>query len=207
MSRTGPAADVAGSGLPARDPGPSGAGTASSADAPVRATAAHRQRWAVETMTVAPDDQVLEIGCGRGAAVSLVADRLTSGRIVAVDRAATMVRLATRRNLRHIGAGRAEIRCAEFETTDLPTAHFTRIFAVNVSLFWLGDAAQQVARIRSLLAPEGRLYVFGERPTVAHATANLTATELLLRTHGFTTTRLSATRGQGRVLTCVTGTP
>ncbi|MBM0277118.1 class I SAM-dependent methyltransferase [Micromonospora tarensis] len=195
------------SGLPARDPGPSRTGTAASADAPVRATAAHRQRWVVETMAVAPDDQVLEIGCGRGAAVSLVAGQFTTGRIVAIDRSATMVRIATRRNLSHISAGRAEIRCVGFDSANLPADRFTKIFAVNVSLFWLGDAAQQVARIRSLLAPGGRLYVFGERPTVAHATANLTATELLLASHGFATTRSSATRGQGQVLTCVTGTP
>ncbi|MEU5674811.1 class I SAM-dependent methyltransferase [Micromonospora sp. NPDC047753] len=170
-------------------------------------TPAHRQRWAVQTMAVTPDDQVLEIGCGRGAAVSLVAGQLTTGRIVAVDRAATMVRLATERNVGHIDTGRAEIRRAGFESADLPTGHFTKIFAVNVSLFWLGDAAQQIARIRSLLAPGGRLYVFGERPTKAHATANLTATEALLQTHGFATTTSSATRGQGHVLTCVTGTP
>ncbi|WP_307788807.1 class I SAM-dependent methyltransferase [Micromonospora vinacea] len=170
-------------------------------------TAAHRQRWAVQTMAVTPDDQVLEIGCGRGSAVSLVAEHLTNGRIVAIDRAATMVRLATQRNLSHIDAGRAEIRRAGFESADLPTDHFTKIFAVNVSLFWLGDAAQQIARIRSLLAPGGRLYVFGERPTEAHATANLAATEVLLETHGFATTTSSATRGQGQVLTCVIGTP
>ncbi|MEU4476226.1 class I SAM-dependent methyltransferase [Micromonospora sp. NPDC023888] len=189
-----------------RDPGSSGAGPAAAADEPNRATTAHRQRWAVETMAVAPDDQVLEIGCGRGAAISLVASRLTTGRIVAIDRSATMVRLATQRNLSHISAGRAEIRCAGFESANLPADRFTRIFAVNVSLFWLGDAAQQIARMRSLLAPGGRLHVFGERPTAAHATANLTATRLLLESHGFATTTSSATRGQRQVLTCVTGT-
>ncbi|MEU8180706.1 class I SAM-dependent methyltransferase [Micromonospora sp. NPDC049044] len=158
-------------------------------------------------MAVAPDDQVLEIGCGRGAAVSLVADQLNSGRIIALDRSATMVRLAIKRNASHIDAGRAEIRCAGFESADLAGHRFTKIFAVNVSLFWLGDATQQIDRVRSLLAPGGRLYVFAERPTAAHATANLTATELLLRAHGFTTTRSSAVRGKGRVLTCVSGTP
>ncbi|MGI5524521.1 class I SAM-dependent methyltransferase [Micromonospora sp. CA-259024] len=161
----------------------------------------------METMAVAPDDQVLEIGCGRGTAVSLVASRLTTGRIVAIDRAATMVRLATARNSGHISVGKVEIRHAGLESADLPAHHFTKIFAVNVSLFWLGDGTQQIDRMRSLLAPGGRLYVFGERPTAAHATANLTATELLLEAHGFNTTRSSATRGRGRVLTCVTGTP
>ncbi|WP_157563731.1 class I SAM-dependent methyltransferase [Micromonospora chokoriensis] len=185
----------------------SSTGTTPRADDATRVPTAHRQRWAVETMAVAPNDQVLEIGCGRGAAVSLVAARLTTGRIVAIDRAASMVRLATQRNLSHISAGRAEIRRAGFESATLPADHFTKIFAVNVSLFWLGDAAQQVARVRRLLAPGGQLYVFGERPTAAHATANLTTTELLLETHGFATTTSSTTRGQGQVLTCVTGTP
>ncbi|MET8255895.1 methyltransferase domain-containing protein [Micromonospora sp. NPDC005205] len=193
--------------LSTREPGWSSGDTTPAANEPSRVTPARRQRWAVQTMAVTPDDQVLEIGCGRGAAVSLVAGQLTTGRIVAIDRAATMVRLATERNLGHIDAGRAEIRRAGFESADLPTGHFTKIFAVNVSLFWLGEAAQQIARIRSLLAPGGRLYVFGERPTEAHATANLTATEALLQTHGFATTTSSATRGQGQVLTCVTGTP
>ncbi|MCG5462825.1 class I SAM-dependent methyltransferase [Micromonospora sp. MED01] len=192
--------------LSTRDPGSSSGDATPAANESIRVTPAHRQRWAVQIMAVAPDDQVLEIGCGRGAAVSLVADQLTTGRIVAIDRAATMVRLATERNLSHIDAGRAEIRRAGFESADLPTDHFTKIFAVNVSLFWLGDAAQQIARVRSLLAPGGRLYVVGERPTEAHATANLAATELLLETHGFATSTSSATRGQGQVLTCVTGT-
>ncbi|MEU7656246.1 class I SAM-dependent methyltransferase [Micromonospora taraxaci] len=173
----------------------------------MRESAAHRQRWAVQTMAVAPDDQVLEIGCGRGAAVSLIADQLRTGRIIAVDRSATMVRLAVERNKRHIDAGRAEIRCAGFESADLAAHRFTTIFAVNVSLFWLGDATQHVDRVRSLLAPGGQLYVFGERPSAAHATANLTATESLLQAHGFATTRSSVVRGKGRVLTCVSGTP
>ncbi|WFE51260.1 class I SAM-dependent methyltransferase [Micromonospora sp. WMMD1155] len=193
--------------LPDRRPAAPGGDDASSSPAPTREAAAYRQRWAVQTMAIAPDDQVLEIGCGRGAAVSLIADQLSTGRIIAVDRSATMVRLATERNTSHIDAGRAEIRCAGFESADLTDHRFTKIFAVNVSLFWLGDATQQIDRVRSLLAPGGQLYVFGERPGTAHATANLTATEVLLQAHGFVTTRSSVVRGKGRVLTCVSGTP
>ncbi|MET7749801.1 class I SAM-dependent methyltransferase [Micromonospora sp. NPDC005367] len=173
---------------------------------PVRAEQArgvsHRQRWVVETLAIDPDDQVLEIGCGRGTAVFLVADRLTSGRIVAIDRSATMVRLAAQRNEIHISSGRAEIRRAELESVDFPPGHFTKIFAVNVSLFWLGAATPQMDRLRHLLAPQGRLYVFGERPTAA----NVSATEQLLATHGFATTTTIEPAGQGRVLSCVTGT-
>ncbi|MEV4756472.1 methyltransferase domain-containing protein [Micromonospora sp. NPDC049559] len=180
----------------------------SAPDESAQASAApYRQRWAVETMAVGPHDRLLEIGCGRGVAVSLVAGRLTTGRIVAIDRAATMARLATERNASHIDSGTVEIRCAEFASVDLPAGYFTKIFAVNVNLFWLGAATRQIDRIRSLLAPGGRLYVFGERPTSVHPEANLTSTERLLRAQGFTTTATTEARGQGRVLTCVTATP
>ncbi|MEQ4303946.1 class I SAM-dependent methyltransferase [Plantactinospora sp. B6F1] len=198
MNRTLPTPDP---GLAAADPAPSPEASAQ------HAAATYRQRWAVRTMAVAPHDQLLEIGCGRGVAVSLVASRLESGRIVAIDRAATMARVATERNARHIRAGTAEIRYAEFASVDLPTRYFTKIFAVNVNLFWLGAAAQQIDRMRSLLAPGGKLYVFGERPGSAHPTAHLGSTERLLRAHGFATTRAMEPRGHGRMLTCVTARP
>lgn len=170
-------------------------------------TAAHRQRWVVETLAPAPDDHVLEIGCGRGVAVSLVSERLSTGKIIAIDRAAAMARTASVRNASHISAGRAEIRHARLESANLPSGRFDKIFAVNVNLFWLGADTEQINLIRRLLAPGGTLYVFGERPMSANATANLRSTEALLRAHGFDTAGSTATRGQGSLLTCVTGVP
>ncbi|MDG4785088.1 class I SAM-dependent methyltransferase [Micromonospora sp. WMMD1102] len=158
-------------------------------------------------MTVSPHDHLLEIGCGRGVAVSLVANRLATGRIVAIDRAATMARLATARNAGRISSGTVEIRCADFDSADLPNRYFNKIFTVNVNLFWLGAATRQIDRMRRLLTPGGRLYVFGERPVSGHPRANLTATEQLLRARGFSTTSSIEARGRGRVLTCVTARP
>lgn len=38
-----------------------------------------RVAWAVDMLNVAPDDQLLEIGCGAGQAVSLICQRLDTG--------------------------------------------------------------------------------------------------------------------------------
>ena len=165
-----------------------------------------RQRWAVGQMRIAPDDRVLEIGCGRGVAVSLVCQRLGSGKITAVDRSAAMVRLASQRNRADINAGKAEIRQETFETADLPVGDFDKIFAVNVSLFWLDTKPDQIDHVKRLLAPQGTLYVLSERPTVqgAHAIAHKTGE--VLRAYGFTAARTAATSSRGHSLICVSGT-
>ena len=166
---------------------------------------AERQRWVVETMAVAPGDRVLEIGCGRGVAVSLICQRLGSGKITAIDRSAAMVRIASQRSAAYVESGMAEVRCEEFEKVTFPVGHFDKIFAVNVSLFWLDTAPGHIDRVKRLLAPEGMLYVFSERPTLAGANAIGDRTGTLLRAHGFTAERITVNSSRGNPLTCVSG--
>ena len=44
-----------------------------------------RIRWTVERLDLAPTDHVLEIGCGPGHAVGLVAERLTTGTRITIS--------------------------------------------------------------------------------------------------------------------------
>src|SRR5688572_32158921 len=93
--------------------------------------------WAVDTLAVDPDDRVLEIGCGHGVAVSLVCERLTSGRITAIDRSQKMIEMAARRNREHVASGRAVLKTAALEQADLGDERFDKVFAFNVAPFWL----------------------------------------------------------------------
>src|SRR3954447_18995544 len=78
--------------------------------------ASERFVWAVDTLDVRPADRVLEIGCGHGVAVSLVCERLTTGTITAIDRSLKMIEMATRRNRKHVDAGRAVLEAIGLET-------------------------------------------------------------------------------------------
>ncbi len=50
----------------------------------------------VDALPLRPDSRVLEVGCGPGAAARAVADRLSTGQVLAVDRSATAVEQALR---------------------------------------------------------------------------------------------------------------
>jgi len=68
---------------------------------------AERLVWAVDMLQVAPDDHLLEIGCGSGVAVSLIYERLVSGTITAIDRSEAMITQAKQRNRMYVAAGKA----------------------------------------------------------------------------------------------------
>ena len=122
-------------------------------------------RRAVETMALAPDDRVLEVGCGPGAAAELVCAGLSHGRMLAVDRSAVAVRRAAERNAAHVAAGRLEVRRATLAELDLPPGSFDVAFAVNVNVFWTSDAAAELDALGRVLVPGGRLLLaYGDGP-------------------------------------------
>ena len=115
--------------------------------------------WAVDTLAVDPADRVLEVGCGHGVAVWLVCERLSGGRIVAIDRSKKMIEMASRRNRDHVAGGRAVLKTAALETADLGEERFDKVFAFNVAPFWL-QPEEALGIVRRHLAPDGAVYLF-----------------------------------------------
>jgi cyclopropane fatty-acyl-phospholipid synthase-like methyltransferase len=125
-----------------------------------------RIAWAVELLDVQPDDRVLEVGCGRGVAASLICQRLRSGRLVGLDRSATAITAA-----RALAAACIEAGTASFLTGALaavaPAAlgRFDKVLAVNVNLFWTKAAPVELQVVADLLEPGGRLQLVYEPPS------------------------------------------
>jgi cyclopropane fatty-acyl-phospholipid synthase-like methyltransferase len=152
-----------------------------------------RVRWAVEMLTVRPNDHLLEIGCGRGVAISVICAGLTTGKITALDRSATMVRLARQRNREHISSGKAAVHAVALEETNLGPDRFDKIFAINVSLFWIRSPAKELDLVRAWLRPDGSLYLFYEPPDRSRLRGIAERLAAALTDNGFTTTITTAT--------------
>ncbi|MFE1248133.1 SAM-dependent methyltransferase [Streptomyces sp. NPDC058766] len=147
-----------------------------------------RLTWAVGLLEPAPTDRLLEIGCGRGVAVSLLLDRLTTGTVTAVDRSATAVEAARRRHHEAVADGRAVFHLLSLADADFPAGSFDRILAVNVNLFWTGPTDAERTALRRWLTPHGLLCLCWEAPGGRRAEEIAERVGRAVGEHGFETT-------------------
>ena len=119
--------------------------------------------WAANVLDVRPEDQVLEIGCGVGLLVAEVAKRLEIGAVTALDKSGPMLEKARKRNQLKMEQGLVKFFHVSFKEFYGKTATFDKVVAFNVNFFW-HNPATELKIIKSLLKPEGRLYVFHQSP-------------------------------------------
>lgn len=106
-----------------------------------------------------PTDRVLEVGGGTGASARVVGGRLTSGHLVSVDRSATATSRIATACADLVAAGRLVVVPAPLAELTLPEHSVDVAFAVDVNVFWTTDAGRELAVLRRVLVPGGRLAV------------------------------------------------
>ncbi len=126
-------------------------------------TGIDRLKWAVGLMNIQPDDQVLEIGCGRGNAVRLVAEKLITGHITAIDRSEKMTSVAEQTNADLIDLGVFTVTNTVFPDPSFGPEGFDTIFLFNINVFWM-DPVAELNEVRRLLKPNGIFYIFHQPP-------------------------------------------
>lgn len=110
----------------------------------------------VAELAVGPGERVLDIGCGRGAAlIPLAAAAGPTGRVLGIDLAPRMVELTARdvRDLPQIA-----VQVADAGSPDLPAASFD-VIAASLVLFFLPEPVPALRKWWELLVPGGRLGV------------------------------------------------
>ncbi|MDM7830358.1 class I SAM-dependent methyltransferase [Cellulomonas edaphi] len=110
----------------------------------------------VEQLAVQPGERVLDIGCGRGAALRPLAEATgPHGRAVGIDLAPRMVEL-TARDLADLA--QVEVLVGDAQAPAFPPASF-EVVSASLVLFFLPDPAAALAAWTALVAPGGRVGV------------------------------------------------
>lgn len=120
------------------------------------AAASARLAWMAGVVAGLPGERVLEVGCGHGVLVDLLAGRGCD--VVAVDRSPTMVAAAGRRNRAAVAAGRVRLLTATLLDADLGSEPFDAVVAFDVRAFWTPPAPEWDA-VAGVLRPAGRVLV------------------------------------------------
>lgn len=120
----------------------------------------------VEALPLQPHSRVLEIGCGPGAAARAVAERLTSGHVLAIDRSATAIAQATAATPASDRLRFRQVAAEDFVLLpgDEP---FDVVFAVRVGALdgrHPEAGRQALRRLAAATAPGARLFVDGGDP-------------------------------------------
>jgi ubiquinone/menaquinone biosynthesis C-methylase UbiE len=115
-------------------------------------------RQTLVSLSLEPDDRVLELGFGAGDLISRVAAVLAKGSIAGIDFSPEMVEVCTKRFASLIAAGRIELRCASAEALPYGADEFTKACTVNTVYFWL-DPAVPMRELWRVLRVGGRLVV------------------------------------------------
>jgi SAM-dependent methyltransferase len=112
------------------------------------------------------------------------------GRVTAIDRSRTMVRMARERNRAHVSAGRAVIHNVALDAADFGRERFDKILAVNVNAFWTKPVPNLEA-VKRLLAPSGALYLAYQPPSASGVQRLAGQLTSILEENGFAVARVA----------------
>jgi ubiquinone/menaquinone biosynthesis C-methylase UbiE len=124
--------------------------------------------WVIEHMNVQPTDRVLDIGCGGGMAVKLLAERASAGKVAGCDYSEEMVRQATARNKAAVQRGQVEIKRGDVMALPYADATFDKVCGIETFYFW-PDPTIGLSEARRVLKPGGQITIAMEMSKEAAA--------------------------------------
>jgi len=114
---------------------------------------------AIGLLDLQPGQSVLDVGCGHGASLPLLAQNVGQGRVAGIDPSPVMVGVAQKKARGEV------IEVTRSEASDMPfdDGAFDAAISVHTIYFW-DNPIQELREIRRVLASDGR-FVLGFRST------------------------------------------
>ena len=116
--------------------------------------------WGLGLVDIAPDLDVLDIGCGGGGTVRRLAGMVTEGKVVGIDYSPDAVAVARKTNRALIDEGRVEILAGDVSSMSFGDGTFDLVTAIETHYFW-PDLDGDLHEVHRVTKPGGRLLMVG----------------------------------------------
>ena len=110
--------------------------------------------WALSYWEIQEDDRVLDIGCGGGATLHRMAEKVTSGHVTGVDYSDVSVETSRRNNEKNISSGKLDVLEGSVENLPFADDSFDKIITVESFYFW-PDPQENLKEVRRVLKKGG----------------------------------------------------
>lgn len=117
--------------------------------------------WGLSLVSIAPDSTVLDIGCGGGAGIKMLSNKVTKGKVYGIDHSEDMVKLAQDINKDLIETGQVSICQGSVSSLTFMDDMFDMVTAVETYYFW-PDIINDLKEVLRVIKPGGRLVLVNE---------------------------------------------
>ena len=118
-------------------------------------------KWGLSLVSIAPDGTVLDIGCGGGAGIRMLSNKVAKGKVYGIDHSEDMVKLAQDINKDQIEAGQVSICQCSVSSLTFMDDMFDMVTAVETYYFW-PDIINDLKEVLRVIKPGGRLVLINE---------------------------------------------
>lgn len=118
-------------------------------------------QWALDLFAYNKDDRILDIGCGGGATLRCLYDRVPDGHLTGIDYSDVAVNLSKETNADIIASGKMEIISGSVAELPFADGSFDKIITVESFYFW-PDPVESLKEVRRVLSPKGVFLLVSE---------------------------------------------
>ena len=110
--------------------------------------------WALEHWQIAPEEELLDIGCGGGATLKRMGEKITTGHLTGIDYSPVSVETSLKTNRQDVESGKMKVLEGSVEALPFADDGFDKIITVESFYFW-PDPAENLKEVYRVLKEQG----------------------------------------------------
>lgn len=122
---------------------------------------AQMANWALSSVQIKEDDQILDIGCGGGANIARLLQRAPKGVVQGIDYSSVSVAKSSKVNAKAIAEGRCKVQEASVVKLPFGESTFDLVTAFETIYFW-PDIEHCFGEVKRVLKPGGQFVIVNE---------------------------------------------